>query len=557
MSSDRRQDPQGKAGGATTLSELTGRHAWFSLLALTTAVLILALRLVRLDELQAEMYGDIVIVYKYVAEIRRGEWPLYFVLSAGPLYHYLITPIIALVGTSYLGLKLASVTVSLGVLITIYGLSRTLLDDNFALLAVFIAGVSSWLLIFSRLGNSQILVPLLSTCAVWLLVRVVRWRRLSDVISCAVISTLGLYVYPQSFILPLTIVITLVCLRRSGHSVKWADVGRLALLLIVFSVPFLWIVSQNLQSFLSGYIGGKLTTSQGAFLPILLGNVTRGLLALHVRGDVVFRSNPSGLPHLDPISGLLFLVGLAFWLSRHRRRWSPAVLVPLVLLQLPSMLVVAAPGEVPSASRSLGAAPFAYILVASGLLWICQANWDVSSLAAKLGVPGARYGMLSRIFTGTVVSNRLRSGPWIGPAVTGMLLGTILLLNAHRYFREYTSGLPYDNTPVGRLVATYLDLLPDDTQIYLIGCCWVSLMPEPDSVKYSMKRPHNLHLIEPSELNCSRLTSLPLPAVLVWSIHTSVPTPQLEPCKNWLPAQMYSSSQGLPVFFAASLQQDQ
>src|SRR5262249_16407667 len=159
---------------------------------------------------------------------RARTWPTHFTLSSGPLYHYLIMPVIALTGPTYFGIKLASVLVSLGVLVATYALARRLIDERFGLLATLIAGVSSWLLLFSRLGNSQILVPLLATCALWLVLRIVEGGR-ADVVACAMVSALGLYIYPQSFILPLVIGLTLVCLRWMGMSVRWADLGRFAL----------------------------------------------------------------------------------------------------------------------------------------------------------------------------------------------------------------------------------------------------------------------------------------------------------------------------------------
>jgi 4-amino-4-deoxy-L-arabinose transferase-like glycosyltransferase len=498
---------------------LLPEQVWFLALALLTAATVLFMRLFQLDQLQAEIYGDIAIVYEYIADIRAGNWPTYFSLSSGPLYHYLIMPIIAITGPTYFGMKLASVVVSLGILAATYALARRLIDDRFALLAVFIAGVSSWLLIFSRLGNSQILVPLLATCALWLAVRVAQGGRVIDSVACALVSTLGLYVYPQSFVLPAVIGLTLLCLR-----VRWADLWRFGLATSVCALPFAWIVARDPANFFSGYIGGKLATD-GNPAARLFENATRTLLALHVRGDAGFRSNPAGLSHLDWISGLLFLGGVIFWLLPERRRWSPALLVPFFLLQVPSILVLKEAGDVPSASRTLGVAPLAYILAASGLWWLVRAiRWPLPR--------------------------------WLGPAVAGVLLGAILLLNAQRYFQTYIAGLPYQNTPVGRIIATYLDALPPDTQIYLVGCCWEYAMPEPLSIKYTMARPDHLHLVNPDSLSCPLLQLTPQPAVLVWSFHTDLPAPQLESCRAWLPAQMYSSPAGRPVFYAAPLRLD-
>src|SRR4029453_16538635 len=103
------------------------------------------------------------LIYEYIAAIRARTWPTYFTLSSGPLYHYLIMPVVAITGPTYYGFKLASVLTSLGVLAATYALSRRLIDDRFAVLAAFVAGVSSWLLLFSRLGNSANMVHTLAT----------------------------------------------------------------------------------------------------------------------------------------------------------------------------------------------------------------------------------------------------------------------------------------------------------------------------------------------------------------------------------------------------------
>src|SRR6266542_149064 len=132
MSDDRLTHPQCLADHIASPWRLPVRQAWFSVLALATGALVLFLRLFQLDELQAEMYGDIVIQDNYLAEIRHGAWPVRYVLSEGPLFHFLILPIVALPGMSYFGLKLASVLVRFGVLPATYGQSRRLINDHFA-----------------------------------------------------------------------------------------------------------------------------------------------------------------------------------------------------------------------------------------------------------------------------------------------------------------------------------------------------------------------------------------------------------------------------------------
>lgn len=503
---------------------MTKAQVRFVVLTLLTIMLVVAVRLFLLGSLQREVYGDIQIVHEYVHTILAGEWPVRFNLSAGPLYHYLIAPIVLVAGLNYFGLKLASVIVSFGVLLATFALSRRLIDDTFALLATAIAGVSSWLLIFSRLGNSQILVPLLSTAALWLVLRYIQQGRRIDLVASAVVSALGLYAYPPSFILPGVIFATYFCLRLTGHRVAWADLGRFALVTILCALPFVWLVSLDPANFVSGYIGSKIVAEES--VPrALFTNMLHALLAFHVRGDEIFRSNPYDLPHLDLVSGALFLVGVVYWLMPARRRMSPVLFVPFLLLQVPSMLVLAHEREVPSASRTLAVAPLAYILVASGLWWLVQ-------LIKQRGW------------------RRIASG------VAAVALAAIVLLNLQRYFGDYMNGLPYHNTPIGWYVGTFGDSLPADTQLYIVGCCWEDTMPEPPYVRLMTARPAHVQTLEPDELNCDRLQFLKQPAVVVWSFHVPLPAPSLVACRQWLPAQLYMSQGGLPVFNAAPLRLD-
>jgi 4-amino-4-deoxy-L-arabinose transferase-like glycosyltransferase len=497
----------------------SGTYLLGVLLAAATAV---ALRLAGLRSLQAEVYGDIAIVREYLDLIRRGDWPFHFELSSGPLYHYLVMPVIALAGPGYFGMKLASVAVSLGVLAATFAVGRRLGGDLLGLLALFVAGVSSWLLVFSRLGNSQIVVPLLATTSLWLLVRFVQEQRRRDLVLSATVAALGLYGYPQSFLLAPVLAATLLGLRATGLPVRWKDVGLFVVTSLVVALPFAGIVRRDPANFFTGYIGGKVHSPGGTVRP-LLENAGRVVLSLHVRGDRVFRSNPSGRPHLDVVSGVLFLLGVAFWLRPERRRWSPAIFLPFVLQHVPSLLVLRSVGEVPSASRALGAAPEAYILVASGVLLLLD-------LVARFR--GAR------------------------PVLATLLLGSVLALNVHRYLFEYLPGLPYDNTPIAALVASYVNDLPPATDVYLVGCCWKEGMPEPKGIEFGLDRPERLHRLEPGEVSCGALARLPEPAVLIWDFRAPLPGPHLAPCAGWLPAQLYQSRRGRPVFFAAPLRHD-
>jgi hypothetical protein len=482
----------------------------------------LGLRFYRLADLQAEQFGDINIVYEYVRDIRLGLWPFRFVLSSGPLYHYLITPIIGLVGLNYAGIKVASVLTSLGILALVYLIARRFFGHRFGVLALFVAGVSSWLLVFSRLGNSQVMVPLLTAGALYCLLRFEQTGKLWLVGLCAFVSALGFYGYPQSFATSPAFFVALAILLIAGRRPVLRPLALFAVVTLVVALPFALYFVESPARFVSGYIGEKINEATSP-VSAFLGNVGRAFGAYHIRGDGVFRSNPVNQPHLDAISGLLMLIGLVFWLRPGRRRWFAIWLVLLFVLQLPSMLVLNFPDEVPSASRSLGAAPVVYLLVASGA-------WALYVIARRRSLPRIATAM------GAIA---LLSG------VTG--------LNAQRYFGDYISGLPYSNTPVGRIMTDFVDLLPPDTNAYMSGCCWTNGMPEPKTLRYEMRGPRQLIDLPSGSLTCETLSAaLQPPAVLMWNHADEHASPALAACPDVLPGQLYVSRDNRPVFRAAT-----
>ncbi len=501
--------------------QLPKKQAAFLLLFAFVVSLVVFLRFFQLESLQAEIYGDIEIVMGYVKDIFMLLWPKNFVLSAGPLYHYLIVPIIYLTGQNYMGVKVASVMVSLVGLAATYAFSRRLVNDYFALVALFVAGVSSWLLVFSRLGNSQIALPVLTMLTLWLMIRVVQFGKQRDVIACAIVSSLGLFIYPQSFIQPGVTFATLLCLAWAKHALpkKWW------VYFAVDTIPALilfWFVFASDPGNFDGYIGNKIRPTTGNSAVALIGaNIFKTATALHIRGDEGYRSNPSGLPHLDWLSGIFFIAGVVYWFTdKEKRRWAPLWLVPLILLQIPSILVISNTVEVPSASRTLGAAPIVYLLVASGLWWLAQFLYKRTKL-------------------------------WQTAIIIGVLLGGILYLNAQRYFQNYISGLPYNNIPIGLQVATYANLLPKDTQVYMVGCCWADGIPD-NFIKLDMLYPDNMHYTDPGSLTCLQLQTMTAPTVLIWNYQNEVPAPQLEPCKEWIKPQ-HHTYHNTPIFNIATL----
>ncbi|MCL4256909.1 MAG: glycosyltransferase family 39 protein, partial [Anaerolineales bacterium] len=246
---------------------------------------VLAVRFWSLEHLQAEVFGDISTATIYVWDVIHGRWPFYIPLSTGPLFHYLAAPAALVLGLNYLSLKLTSVLISLGALAFTYALARRLLGSLFASLATFIAGISYWLLIHSRLGNVPIVVPLLSAALGWLLVCYIQQPQRRYLLWAAVVSILGLYTYPGAYLLPAALLLAMLVLHSTGPRVPAADWLRVVALLLVLALPYVWIVSQNAVAFTSeGYLGGKFELS-AAGLWQLVQNGLKALAAYNLKGD--------------------------------------------------------------------------------------------------------------------------------------------------------------------------------------------------------------------------------------------------------------------------------
>ena len=479
------------------------------------------IRFYRIDTLQGEMYGDIEIVQTYTKSVLRGDWPWYFSLSSGPLYHYMIAPLIHYIGTGLDQIKVASILTSLGIVALIMGTARQLSGRKLGVIALAVAGSGSWLLIFSRLGNSQISVPLVTIATVYALLRYINTQRVGWLYASALIATFGLYLYPHSFVVPPVMLLTVIALWQTKVIRNRQDIVRYTVILLLGSLPFIMMYLSNPDSITGNYISEKFETTDLAPSHIMdiLG---RGVGAYFTSGDTVFWSNPRGLAHIDIISSVLFVIGIASCFRPSMRAKAPLLIIPFLLLHIPSLLVLRYPEQVPSASRSIGAAPYAYLFIAMGLYEI--------------------YNFLK--------------GRWasVSGLVILVLFGASLQQNIDRYFNQYISGMPYGDVPIGRMIVKYADMLSPDTSVYMAGCCWHNTSPESFFLQVQMQHPAMLKRFDPADtLTCDTLAQTDRPAVMIWTFDTQLPSPNVEACKDQFRPVLHTMPDGTPLFYSSAL----
>ena len=479
------------------------------------------IRFYRIDTLQGEMYGDIEIVQTYTKNVLRGDWPWYFSLSSGPLYHYMIAPLIYYIGTGFDQIKVASILTSLGIVALIMGTARQLSGRKLGIIALAVAGSGSWLLLFSRLGNSQIFVPLVAIGTVYALLRYINTQRTVWLYASAVIATFGLYSYPQSFVIPPVMLLTVVALWQTKVIRNRQDIVRYTLMLLFGSLSFIMMYINNPDSITGNYISEKFETTD-LTLSRIMDILGRGVGAYFTSGDNVFRSNPRGLAHIDIISSVLFVIGIASCFRPNMRAKAPLLIIPFLLLHIPSLLVLRYPEQVPSASRSIGAVPYAYLFIAMGLYEI--------------------YNFLK--------------GRWASVAglVVLVVFGASLQQNIERYFDKYISSMPYGDVPIGRMIVKYADMLSPDTSVYIAGCCWRDTSPEPFFSQIQMQHPTMLKRFDPADtLTCDTLAQTDRPAVMIWTFDSQLPSPNVEACKDLFRPVLHTMPDGTPLFYSSAL----
>ncbi len=407
-------------------------------------------RLYRLDTLPSDMFNDLAHNYEETARILRGEWMIYATSFPGrePLLFYLAALVARVAGLSFFSLKLTTALLGIALVPAVYLLGREAYDEAVGWIAALFVAVAKWPVLINRVGFRGTLAPLTTALAGYFLLRGLREGRRSSFLWAGGMLGLGLYGYTAALAAIPAVVLGLALYalagghRRLWHLRRSLFLGALVALLV--ALPMLrYMLVDGRESFWFRPLTRM--SSQERPLPgpagaILLGNLVRTAGMFHVRGDIVFRTNIPDDPHLDPVTGALFLLGFALVLRFARRGYNSLILALFGTMLLPTALALAFPHEVPGAVRSGGG-------IASVMLFPALAVTLAWEQLRGLFPPGSR-----------------RRAGW---ALLGTLALAVTAWNAHLCFVEYPKFLPCGNYPLFREIARVIDDLGDDGPVLL------------------------------------------------------------------------------------------
>ncbi|MFW5772942.1 MAG: ArnT family glycosyltransferase, partial [Phototrophicaceae bacterium] len=371
-------------------------------------------RLYDLGGMPPEMTSDHMEKLLDAHRVAEGDYQVFFPNNGGregfQMYAIALLSRLPGLGIDYTSLKLLTVLEGLLTLPVLWWFGREIVGERdrrlgnaVGLALVALVAVSYWHLILSRLALRIVLTPLITALLLIFLARGMRHNRRGDFILAGLTLGFGLYMYQAVRMLPVVVLagvgLAMLYNLRNRQQLR-RYVANLAALVAVSFVVFVplfrfsmdypdlfWMRSTGRilgDTRINAGSENAVTVSEwlGAFgenMTILAENIRDALLMYNWRGDVAWINGVSLRPVMDIFTGGLLIVGLAAWLvlilRRHRDPVYPLIPLALFIMLLPSALAVAMPLENPSASRTSGSLPSAYLLAAFPLGLIAYQLW--------------------------------------------------------------------------------------------------------------------------------------------------------------------------------------
>lgn len=336
--------------------------------------------------------------------------PVYVSSAQTPAhFHYLLALSFLVFGRSTAAIRLVPAAFGILAVLFAYLLFSRWFGKRLGLVAAALVAVMRYHLTVSRFGMQPAATPAFELVVLYFLDRACERRQLRDFAWMGLTLGLGMAFYFAFRLFPLILAVfggalVLAALRRSRRTPAtaasavpgaWTQIRQLAPHLGVFALGFVittapitqFAIQQPDQFFERTSTVSIFHERDEPNLAKALWNNTRAhLLMFNLEGDGNGRHNVPGEPMLDPLTGSLFLLGLALAL----RRWRdpPNLLMVLVFFVMLLGGILSLDYEAPQSLRSIGVVP---ALVYFAIL-------PLAAIGAELTVAG----FMTRRRTGTV-----------------------------------------------------------------------------------------------------------------------------------------------------------
>lgn len=374
---------------ALALAALRG-VGWWTLSALVASLaLAVALRVPHLETVPPGLWFDEALNAEDALRAAvTGNFRLVYteVFPREPMLVTMLALVMKAGAASLQALRLVPVALGLLTILALYGALRAAGERGLALAAPAILAALRWHAVMSRLLFRTLLLPLWITLLVWTAYGVRRHPSWSRMIVLGLLLGGGFYTYlAWYFVLPGVMALALWALWPSLRSRSHRLMAFFSIFVAALTVaPLAWNYVQHPEHLLSRPQAVSLGGEDGdpsAALSEIGKNAADVLGMFHVRGDHVPTVNLPEAPALDPLMGVLFVVGLAFCLwGMVRRRSLEVVLLGWLVLGLAPTVFTRT--DSPNFLRTLVASPAVASIVALGLIRPFEAALRRNGLAA-------------------------------------------------------------------------------------------------------------------------------------------------------------------------------
>jgi 4-amino-4-deoxy-L-arabinose transferase-like glycosyltransferase len=360
---------------------------------------------------------------------------------------------LALMGRTITGLRMLAILAGTASVLLTYLLTRQFLGKQAALVSAFFLAAQHYHLHFSRLGSSNVFDTLFAPLLAYLLARGLQRRRSGLFAAAGLTLGLAQYFYFGARMLPILVLVVMgyvTLVRRDLLRANLANLGILGLGAVLAFLPLgvyelghpgslLGRVSQ-VSIFHSGWLANEAQVSGKSVLQIVGNAFLRSSLAFNYFTDQSFWYR-SSIPFLDPISAVLFVIGLVAAMRYAFRNVSCLLLVAWF------WLAVVFGGTLtilpPASERLVIITPALAVLVTLGLTQLVE--FAQTTMAAWFR-PMSRF----TLFIATIV---------------------LMLVNIGYYFLSYTPTHVYGNPTAEMLtrLSRELDTSQQDGRVYFWG----------------------------------------------------------------------------------------
>jgi 4-amino-4-deoxy-L-arabinose transferase-like glycosyltransferase len=361
-----------------------------------------------------------------------AELPLFITEDFGeePMHTYLVAFSFALWGVRLWAIRFVSAAIGVITIPVIFWLARELLKqgDQFTspvpTISAFLVATSYWHIIYSRAGLEVVALPLFSSALFYFLWRGIRTERRWAFVVSGLILGASLYSYRGARFLPILLTLFFggwVIVSRDFRRRHLMNLVLVALVAAIVCAPLVVYAFAHPDIFFARELHVSVFNpdwGRGSPLQAFSYAALKTLGMYNFQGDPEFDRNPGQRPVLDPISSLLFVVGLVVVLWRWKRPNYLFTAVWFLIMSLPGAFTAEA---LPHFHRGIGAIPPLCLLCAVGATWVKE---RLDTAIPWRGARATSWAVLGLIlFSSAALSYRDYFGPWQRRLDQGEIIG--------------------------------------------------------------------------------------------------------------------------------------